>query len=96
MKLSDHVIISPNILAREIGAETVILDVESGRYLGLDPVGTRVWQLLTVGKSLAEICDTMLDEYDVNRTALESDTLKLVEHLIENRLVKCVDTSSSC
>ena len=39
MKLSDKVGIPPQVMARTVGDETVILDLASGTYFGLDPVG---------------------------------------------------------
>ena len=45
---------------------TVILDLASGTYYGLDPVGARMWQLMADGQTLAAICDTMI----INRRAL--------------------------
>ncbi|MGD9922356.1 MAG: PqqD family protein [Pseudorhodoplanes sp.] len=65
----------------------MILHLESGTYFGLDRVGTRVWQLLEDGKSLSEICDVMLEEFDVGRDALEHDTLALVEALADKHLL---------
>jgi len=81
MKLSDKVYISPQAMARTVGDETVILDLASGTYFGLDPVGARMWQLMADGQTLATICDTLLDEYEVTREALEGDILRLTEEL---------------
>ena len=41
LKPSDKISISPQVVARELGGETVILDLSSGTYFGLDPVGAR-------------------------------------------------------
>ena len=74
-------------MARQLGEETVILDLESGTYFGLDPVGARIWQLMKEGKSLAEICDVMLDEYEVSREKLERDALALAQDLEARSLI---------
>ena len=34
-----------------LGDETVILDLASGTYYGLDPVGARIWQLMAEGQT---------------------------------------------
>ena len=81
MNLSDRVCIPPQVMARKLGDETVILDLASGTYFGLDPVGARIWELMDEGKTLAEIRDLMLDEYDVSREELERDTLRLAQEL---------------
>ena len=87
MKLSDKVLIPAQVMARQVGDETVILDLASGTYFGLDPVGARVWQLMGEGKALSEICDTMLDEYDVTRDALERDVIELARGLDAQGLI---------
>jgi len=87
MRLSDRITIPPQVMARTVGDETVILDLATGTYFGLDPVGARIWELLGEGKTLAEVCDRMLEEYEVAREELERDTLKLAQDLVAQGLV---------
>jgi Coenzyme PQQ synthesis protein D (PqqD) len=87
MNLFETVTIPPEVMARQIGDETVILDLASGNYFGLDPVGTRVWQLLAEGKTLAATCDILLGEYDVSRQDLERDLVRLVQELRTRGLI---------
>lgn len=87
MNLSHKVTIPAQVMARTVGEETVILDLATGTYFGLDPVGARMWQLMSEGKTLAEICDTMLDEYEVSREELERDTVRLAQDLEAHGLI---------
>ncbi len=87
MNLSDKVTIPTQVMARTVGDETVILDLASGTYYGLDPVGARMWQLMSEGQPLAAICEVMLEEYEVTREALEVDVLRLTEELSAKGLV---------
>jgi hypothetical protein len=87
MNLSDKITIPAQVEARQVGAETVILDLASGTYFGLDPVGARIWQLMGEGKTLAEICEVMLAEYEVSRESIERDVLKLAEDLCAKQLI---------
>jgi hypothetical protein len=87
MNLSDRVSIPPDVMARTVGDETVILDLASGTYFGLDPIGARMWQLMGEGKTLAEVCDTMLEEYEVSREELERDTIRLAQELADQGLI---------
>jgi hypothetical protein len=81
MKLSDKAGIPEQVMARQLGEETVILDLGSGTYFGLEEAGSRIWQLLTEGKTLGEVCDAVLEEYDVEREVLECDVLELTQQL---------------
>jgi hypothetical protein len=87
MTLSDKLTQSPHVVARAVGEETVLLNLESGMYFGLDPVGGRIWALIGDGKTLAEACDVLVKEYDVTRDVLERDALKLASDLAEQKLV---------
>ena len=87
MELTDKVAIPTQVMARTVGDETVILDLASGTYFGLDPVGARIWQLLGEGSTLAETCATMLEEYDVTLEQLQADVIRLASELAERKLI---------
>ena len=87
MNFSDLVTIPAQVMARQVGNESVILDLSSGTYYGLDPVGARIWQLMTEGQTLAQVCETMLAEYEVSREDIERDVLALVQTLADKQLV---------
>ncbi len=87
MRLSDRVKIPEQVLARQVGDETVMLDLANGTYFGLDPVGARIWQLLAEGKSLAEVCELMTGEYEVSHEDIERDVKTLVEELANRGLI---------
>ena len=87
MNLSDKVTIPAQVMARTVGDEPVILDLASGTYYGLDPVGARIWQLMTEDQTLAQLCTVMLDEYEVAQEDIERDVLALVQTLLDKQLV---------
>jgi hypothetical protein len=80
--------LSASVKARKVGDEIVLLAVDSGTYFGLDPIGARAWELICEEKSLADICDIMVEEYEVERVVLESDLLELARDLIERKLIE--------
>ena len=88
MNLTDKVSIPAQVMARDVGTETVILNLESGIYFGLDQVGARIWQLLSAGKTLAEVCDAMVADYDVSHDDIQRDVLALVEQLQSQHLIE--------
>ena len=80
--------VHPSVLSRELGGETVLLNLESGVYYGLDAIGTRVWTLLTTQeRSLADVCSIMAEEYDVARETLHDDLTALVRDLCDKQLL---------
>lgn len=93
MNLTDKVTIPEQVMARQVGEETVILDLASGTYFGLDPVGARIWQLLGEGRTLAEVCESMLAEYKVSRDEIERDVNELLAALVDKSLIKVESAS---
>jgi len=79
--------ISKDVLAQELDGETVLLDLGSENFFGLDAVSTRVWQLLQGGVERAEIIDRLLAEYDVERVVLERDVEELLAQLVDAGLI---------
>lgn len=85
--LSSTFTISTEVLSQEVSGETVLLDLQSESYFGLDAVGTRIWQLLQENNHLQQVFDTMLDEYDVDEKELEKDLNELLDKLLEEGLI---------
>jgi hypothetical protein len=85
--MSDRVTVHPSVISRELSGELVLLNLESGVYYGLDHVGTRVWQLLLEDKSVSDVCDAMVGEYEVQPDVLQEDVSALVRELCEKGLV---------
>jgi len=75
-------------LINVIEGESVLLNLKSESYFGLDPVGTRMWSLLTTSDSIQAAYEALLDEYDVAADALRQDVQDLIEKLIANGLVE--------
>ena len=77
----DRITVPDHVIVRQLGDECVMLDMASGYYFGLDPVGARIWQLLSETSSLAEIVERLAQEYDVTPEQAKSDLVRFVEEL---------------
>jgi hypothetical protein len=72
---------APEVVFQEIEGETVLLDLEAGRYYALDDVGTCFWQLLAEHNDLDKVVAGMLGEFDVDEATLRADLDALMEKL---------------
>jgi coenzyme PQQ synthesis protein D (PqqD) len=86
--MTGRVIVPEHVMLRQLGDEAVILDMASGSYFGLDPVGARIWQLLVQPMPFAEIAERLALEYDVPPGQAESDVVHFVEELKANGLLR--------
>lgn len=79
--------LSRDVIFREVAGEVVLLHLGTGVYFGLDPVGTRVWQLLAEGRSREQILEVLVGEYDVGERRAAADLEDFVAELREHGLV---------
>jgi hypothetical protein len=89
-RLSVHSIVNaaPEQVSCPLGDEAAILNLKNTVYYGLNPVGARVWTLLQQPRSVGELRDALLDEYDVDENRCESDLLELLEKMRSEGLIQ--------
>jgi hypothetical protein len=75
-------------IACDMGGETVILDLKSGTYYGVDVLGARIWTLIEQPASVASIRDAIVADYDVDDATCERDILAFLEQMREAGLVE--------
>ena len=73
LNLNQTIALSPDVISQEVSGETVLLDLESENYFGLDEVGTRIWQLIKETDDLNAIYNTLMGEYEVSGDRLRQD-----------------------
>ncbi|MGH3997668.1 MAG: PqqD family protein [Pseudonocardiaceae bacterium] len=72
---------SADISARTIGDETIVLSLSSSRYFTITGVGTRLFELLAKDRSLEELVETIVDEYEVDPVAARRDIETFLDRL---------------
>ena len=81
-------LIADDVVSRDLGGESVLLNLSTGTYFGLDAVGTRLWHLLAEYGSTASVVETLLAEYDVDAHRLEKDVEVLIDQLLAKGLLR--------
>jgi len=87
MDLETKLSIPPQVMSRLVGDETVLLDLASGVYFGLDGVGKRIWESVADGNSLGTAVDVVVAEYEVEQSQAQADVLAFANQLIERGLL---------
>jgi hypothetical protein len=88
---SGRLSVPDGVLVRELQGESVVLNLQTERYFGLDEVGTRMWAVLTTADSIQAGYDALLAEYEVEPERLRSDIEQLVGQLVDHGLVAVVN-----
>ena len=79
--------IPPQVISRVVGNESVLLDLESGMYFGLDGVGKFIWEAIAQGRTLGEIAADIATEYDVDRERAQADVIDFASGLVGRGLL---------
>jgi hypothetical protein len=87
ISFSDRVTVPDDVLISRLQEESVILNLDSERYFGLDDVGTRFLSVLTTSESIEAAYEQLSEEYDVDNEVLRRDLLALVEDLVNKGLL---------
>ena len=87
ISFSDRVKIPEDVLISKLQEESVILNLDSERYYGLDDVGTRFLAALTTSESIEAAFETLAKEYDVDAEVLRQDLIELIENLSKQGLI---------
>ena len=83
--------IPEDILFQELAGEAVLLNIKTGKYYGLDDVGTRMWMLIQEHGRLEPVLSALLSEYEVEEQQLQTDLFKLVDDLVTHGLLAVDD-----
>jgi hypothetical protein len=83
-----RVSVAPDVLVSELAGESVLLNLNSECYFGLDQVGTRMWAALTTSESIQGAYDELLAEYDVSEGQLKQDLTELLCKLLDRGLLE--------
>jgi hypothetical protein len=86
MDLETKLSIPPQVMSRLVGDETVLLDLASGVYFGLDGVGKRIWESVADGDNLGQVAEVIVAEYEVDEAQAQADVLAFVSDLVERGL----------
>lgn len=83
-----NVVVAKDQISSDLGEEVVILNLRTGVYHGLNAVGARIWNLLQESRTVKDIKDVILNEYDVEPDCCESDLLVLLQKLADEGLIE--------
>jgi hypothetical protein len=75
-------------MAAKVGEEIVMMSVQKGNYIGLSPVGARVWELLDTPQSLDTLCAQLQTEFDVAPDVCRAEVEPFIDQLVKHGAAK--------
>jgi PqqD family protein of HPr-rel-A system len=80
-----------HVVYRSFVAETVVLNLRTGQYHGLNPTAGRMLEALDAAPTVGATVPELAQEYGVEPAKVESDLLALCQGLLERGLIEIVD-----
>jgi hypothetical protein len=80
---------APDVVFQTLAAEdgAVLLNLGSGEYHGLNPVGAKIWEMLESPMSELELCRRIEEAFGTDAETAAQDVRTFVQQLIDRKLV---------
>lgn len=78
---------SPSLVAAPVRDETVMMDIPSGRYYGLDDIASDIWRRLEKPCRFGNLIRALAADYDADEAAIARDVAKMLSLMAENKVV---------
>jgi len=88
VSFTDRASVPSHVLVRFLEGESVLLNLETERYFGLDVTGTRMWKAVTAAAEIRAAYEELLREYDVDPELLRSNMTEFLGQLQANGLLE--------
>jgi len=88
VELTMRAVVPAHVLIRHLERESVLLNLDSERYFGLDATGTRMWDLMTSQPCIALALEKLQEEFEVEPETLRTHLTELLSRLVENGLLQ--------
>ena len=82
-------------VACDLADEVAILDLKSGVYFGLNTVAAYIWHLIQEPKTVTEVHEALVEEYDVEPERCQRDLVALLEELAAKGLIEVKDAADA-
>jgi len=90
VSFSNRAVVPEHVLVRHLDGESVLLNLDTEKYFGLDAMGTRMWALLTKSPNVEAAFAALSDEFEVDPELLRTHLAELLTELMENGLLHVI------
>jgi hypothetical protein len=83
-----HVRVPAHVVFRDMAQETVVLNIESGRYHGIDPIGAHFFEVMRSGDSLAKVATVLAGDYKQPLDRIQQDLAAFCDRMNQLGLIE--------
>ncbi|PKP91872.1 MAG: PqqD family protein [Alphaproteobacteria bacterium HGW-Alphaproteobacteria-16] len=74
-------------ISSDLGDELMMMNIDRGIYVGLNPMGARIWRLIETPHSTDDICATLIDRFEVDPAACRAEVDAFIDKMVARGLV---------
>lgn len=79
---------SQELLTSSIGDEVVMMSIENSAYYGLDPVGSKIWEMIAEPVRVSQLCDQLMERFEVSAEQCQADVLKFLNEMHDEGMLQ--------
>ncbi|MCD6064901.1 MAG: Coenzyme synthesis protein (PqqD) [Flavipsychrobacter sp.] len=75
------------MLANDIGAETVMMNPEAGRYFGMNKTGSYIWKQLVTSMTFADLCAQLSANFNIPEQQCKDETRPFIAEMAKETIL---------
>jgi hypothetical protein len=88
--LDSVVVQTEDLLSSELDGDTVLMSVTQAAYYGMDATAQRIWNMIAQPSRVGDLCEQLISDYAVERSACEQDVCAYLTELNKESLIRIV------
>jgi hypothetical protein len=77
------------LLSSEIDGEVVMMNIETGKYIGMNSVGSEIWKILEKEPiSISQISERLSKVFKVEASTCEKEVLNFCNRMLNEKLIQ--------
>jgi hypothetical protein len=74
-------------LSNDLNNEMVLMNLDTGNYIGLNEISTQIWKILDKPSEVAELISILTQKYNVDRETCEQQTIVFLEKMLAQDMI---------
>ena len=81
-----------DVIFSDLEDEMIIMDMNSGKYFGLNETGAKIWSLFDKYGDLKEVVKALCEEYEISKEKCEKEVIRFLKRLQQKDLIHVEET----
>src|SRR5512137_812340 len=92
---SSIIVVTKDQVSCDLSGEAAILNLKTSTYFGLNTVGASIWKLIQEPKTVSQVLEAIIEEFDVDTARCENDILELLQELSRHGLIEIIEEKNN-